>query len=328
MSGHRTWFVENESLHAIGVWTEKKPDLGEDADPLLVHQFSSNEGMLAVCDGAGGAGAGSAGRTEDGVERSHAWVGARLTRALVEDWFVGTDRVDGTLRDHIAHGLASVRPASRSKIRGTMNRELPSTLAALRYRVREKHVEWVSSWAGDSRCYLLLPATGLHQLSRDDTESSDALELLTSDPPMTNMVCADRPFRISEKHDEAELPCLLLCATDGFFGYVTTPAQFEHVLLRTLERAPTPKGWAETVAAEVIGYTGDDASLVVLALGFRDFDELRDAMRGRLEALEHALQPVLAVAEGDGEALKREREASWAAYRLDYESLMPEGEPR
>lgn len=323
-----TWHTEFDGLQAIGVWTEKKPGLGEDADPLLVHQISAAEGLLAVFDGAGGAGAGTAGRTEDGTELSHAWVGSRLARALVEDWFVGTGRADETLRDHIAAGLASVRPAGRRKILGTMRRELPSTLAAIHYRVRPDHVTWVASWAGDSRCYLLDPETGLHQLSRDHTDSSDALELLTSDPPMTNMLCADRRFEVSQEPGARDLPCLLVCATDGFFGYVTTPAQFEHLLLRSLRSARSLADWAAAISTAVTGYTGDDASLVVLALGFRTFEHLRDAVRVRADELSRALTAVNMVAEDDLEGLVREREAAWSVYRESYETLMPEGEPR
>jgi serine/threonine protein phosphatase PrpC len=329
VDGQQIWRHEADGFIAVGVWTEKKHDQGEDAEPLLVHHVPTGEGIIAVFDGAGGAGAATVGRPRTGPERTHAWAGARFARALVEEWFVGTDRtVDAllgeSLREHVAAGLSGLRTVGRRKIVGTMRRELPTTLAAVHYRLTAETVAWNVLWAGDSRCYLLDVNTGLHQLSRDDTESADALVLLTEDPPMTNMISADRTFRINAEPGNADLPCVLVCATDGFFGYVNTPAEFEHVLLRTLRMSITSDEWGAALAEAVRGYTGDDASLVVLAIGFDDLAHLRTHLTERAEyvLVEHA-RTIAAVAADDREALVRAREDSWARYRDGYERLMP-----
>lgn len=105
-----------------------------------------------------------------------------------------------------------------------MRRHLPTTLAALRYNVREDSVECEALWAGDSRAYVLTADAGLRALTRDHTDEQDTLAQLVQDPQMTNAVCADRHFEVqSHAWTFTGEPCVLLCATDGFFGYVHTP---------------------------------------------------------------------------------------------------------
>jgi hypothetical protein len=304
------------------VWTECIVDHGEDADPLVLYQRSTGHGMVSVFDGVGGAGRTTAGRTTDGRVRTQAWVASRRVRALAEEWFV---RATGTgLGEHIAERLPA--PAGGpTRMRGTIHREFPTTLAGLEFLVDGREVRWDALWAGDSRCYVAEPVLGLQQLSRDDTDSSDALDLLVQDPPMTNMVSAGKAFALNRWTGAAPLPCLLVCATDGFFGYVSTPALFEHVLWDTLVRSQDVVHWAAQLAERVRGYTGDDASLAVVALGFSGFGELRSAFRDRAAylATEHA-DVMNRVPDGDQAALVVAREHSWHRYRPTYERRLPD----
>jgi len=229
------------------------------------------------------------------------------------------------LRAHLAGRLRQRRTATRRKIVGSMRRELPSTIAALAYRVSAGHLTWQALWAGDSRSYLLDPARGLQQLSRDDTELDNTLTLLTEDPPMTNLLSADHEFRINAAPGEAPLPCLLLCATDGFFGYVRTPAEFEDVLLRTLTAARDEAHWCRRLVSAGDGYTGDDASLAVAAIGFASFAAMRAhfTQRARYVEVEHAAPMRQAVDGADRAAFVTAREDSWNRYREHYEQRMP-----
>ena len=312
----------------VGVWTEKKPGLGEDAEPLLLHNWAKHRGIAAVFDGAGGAGAASAGITQAGTERTHAWIASRAVRGLVEEWFVDTRRPGPSpsdeLRELLATGLGELRGGSVRKIVGSMRRELPTTLAAVAYRVRNAHIEWNVLWAGDSRTFLLSARDGLQQLSVDDTAADDALVLLVDDPVMTNMVCADRSFEINVARGESPMPCLLVAATDGFFGYVNTPAEAEHVLLDTLMAAESVDHWAMLLAETVGSYTGDDSSLAIVAFGFADIVELRSAFQRRngVLATEH-VAPMRRAADADRETFVAARAESWRRYRSDYERRMP-----
>ncbi|MEU6843267.1 serine/threonine protein phosphatase [Streptomyces sp. NPDC046716] len=334
------WGFGRGAVQAVSVWTERVPGRGEDAEPFLCHHWDSTQGLLGVFDGSGGAGAAPAWQTPDGTARTGAWVGARAARLATECWFhdVVRDRQDpdqDSLHAYVKYFLEQA-PKRQSKISGTMRRQLPTTLAALHYQVGkdETEADVRALWTGDSRAYALLPRSGLHVLTRDHTRESDALELLRSDPPMTNLVCADREFEVAARTLTLPLPCVLVVATDGFFGYVHTPGEFEHLLLRTLEQADSALSWADLLRREVQAYTADDASLALLALGHRDFGELRADFaprRGQLtDQLTLGRPGALDGAPGQGAdpreaaaGIKAWQEQTWRAYRPDYERHLP-----
>ncbi|WP_432002545.1 serine/threonine protein phosphatase [Streptomyces sioyaensis] len=334
------WGKHQGRLQAVSVWTERVPGRGEDAEPFVAHHWASGQGLLAVFDGSGGAGASPAWQSPDGTSRTSAWVGARTARLATECWLhdVTKDRQDvepRSLHAYLKYFLDKA-PQRHSKIGGTMRRQLPTTLAGVHYQIAvgDEEIELRPLWAGDSRAYALLPESGLHVLTRDHTRESDALELLRSDPPMTNLVCADRDFDIDTHHLVLRLPCVLVAATDGFFGYVHTPADFEHLLLRTLQQAGGAAEWAHLLRREVEAFTADDASLALLPLGYPDFDVLRSRFEPRLRKLSDQQsrgRPSALTAIPDPAAdphetaarIKAWQDQSWQAYRHDYESYLP-----
>ncbi len=334
------WGADRAQLRAVSVWTERVPGRGEDAEPFVAHHWSTGQGLLAVFDGSGGAGAAPAWQAPDGTSRTSAWVGARTARLATECWFhdVTRDRQEvepQSLHSYLKYFLDKA-PQRHSKIGGTMRRQLPTTLAGVHYQVAvgEAEVELRPLWAGDSRAYAMLPESGLHVLTRDHTRENDALELLRSDPPMTNLVCADRDFAIDTHNVVLPLPCVLVAATDGFFGYVHTPADFEHLLLRTLQQAGSATEWAHLLRREVESFTADDASLALTTLGYASFDDLRSRFTTRLERLtdqQSQGRPSVLTATPDPAAdpyetaarVKAWQDQSWQAYRHDYESYLP-----
>lgn len=317
----RVWHHTEPRFVSVAVWTERVEGRGEDADPLVLFRRSAGHGLLAVFDGVGGAGRALAGRDARGAEHTQAWVAARRARGLVEEWFVG-GRMDG-LGELLAARIAVDAPR-RSRMRGSIHREYPTTVAAISFEIGGE-VRWTAHGAGDSRCYLADPS-GLQQLGRDDVDGCDALESLTQDPPMTNVVCAGRAFRINRMSGRSPKPCVLVCATDGFFGYLDTPALFEHVLWETLLSAQDSRHWAALLAERVQSYTGDDASLALVALGYGSFHQLRQDFqeRSRLLAVEHA-EPMSRVPAGDLRGLAAARATSWARYRTGYERRLASG---
>lgn len=317
----RRWQHDEPGFVCLSVWTERVHDRGEDADPLVLLHRPTDRGLVAVFDGVGGAGRATAGRTPGHGERTQAWIASRRLRGLVEEWFV-SNQPHERLQPLVASRLAAdIR--TRSRMRGTIAREFPSTLAALDFRGSGGWVTWDVLWAGDSRCYVATPQHGLQQLSRDDVDGTDALELLLQDPPMTNMVCAGREFALNRWQGRERMPCVLLAATDGFFGYVDTPALFEHLLWDTLAAAVDLQNWAERLVRRVTAYTGDDASLALVGLGFRDFADLRAAFRDRVAFLRVTHEERLHDVEGD--RLGTARADSWRDYRSGYERRWPVG---
>ncbi|MEV6908539.1 protein phosphatase 2C domain-containing protein [Amycolatopsis sp. NPDC051071] len=321
----RLWHHVEDGFVSVAVWTEKVAGEGEDADPLMLYHRPSASGLLAVFDGVGGAGRPLAGRTPSGRARTHAWLASRRVRGLVEEWY--TDRSTGFSPEAlVAHidGRLATGVLQRRRTRGRLQRELPSTFAGLAFEPNAGQVSWHVLWAGDSRCYVAEPSIGLQQLSVDDTEAADALALLLQDPPMTNMVHASGGFAVNRWRGSAHVPCVLITATDGFFGYVDTPAEFEHLLWQTLLGSQDALHWSVLLAERVESYTKDDASIAIAALGFDDFSALRASFRWRFDNLqeEHAT-PMRRAASMGRTALVETRERSWLAYRDGYERRLP-----
>lgn len=319
-------------VQCLGVWTEKRPGLGEDAEPTLLLRRSTRTGSIGVYDGLGGAGARSLGHSRDGRSISSAFAASRLAHLAVREWFVeGRDKkvpLEGRLREV----FDGARPPGVLKVRGTMTKQLPTTIAMIDFEPGERGgFRATARWAGDSRCYLLSPGLGLQQLSVDDSDENDPLLTLLADQPLTNQLAAGFPFQLHEQVvDRPAAGCMLLCATDGFFGYVASPAMFEYHLLRALAQAGNPHDWGGRLADWRHGTSGDDASLALVALGFDDFRGLRDGFRDRLDRLhrEHA-DPLRRLEEADLDEAERDRrlddfrEGSWARYRETYMELMP-----
>ena len=326
MSGAATWHYEDGTVQVAAVWTEKKRGRGEDAPPTALHHCTGR-GMLAVYDGAGGAGARPVGRTPDDQEISGAFLASRVTHFALEDWFVATAArrrlIDsGGLHEAILDGLRGTGIAPGTKISGTMVRHLPTTLAAIEYEDAGRHLNLIARWAGDSRAYVLHQYEGLQAVTRDDTEDSDALVLLTNDQPMNNIICADRPFRINEFSltGIADKPVMLLCATDGFFNYVATPAHFEHLLLDTMFRAASLQAWVARLAEVVQDYSADDASLVVASFGFATFEAMRLGFAERYQFVtQKYIRPLHGIPAGEHSQLAATRQSCWEEYRTGYE---------
>jgi serine/threonine protein phosphatase PrpC len=314
--------VGRDWLASLAVLTQARPGLGEDAEPTVLYHRPSRHGLIGVYDGLGGAGARPAGRTGDERVLSNAFVAARLAHLTVREWFVG--RVSGSaeaeLRSMLARVLTDAR-RGRTKLGGTLRRDLPTTVALIEHeRLTHRRVRVTTRWAGDSRCYVLRHDQGLQQLSQDDSEVDDALQVLIADQPMTNVVSANGDFRINVRVLEVDLPCVLVCATDGFFNYVDSPALFEYHVLDCLLAADDLPGWARLLVDRVRGYTADDASLALVALGYSGVAQLRDGFRPRHDRLrrEH-YTPLAGLDPGrDRERFVQARADSWQRYRPDY----------
>lgn len=325
-------------LLRLALWMERRDHRGEDAPPSLAHGKTFRTGMLGVYDGTGGSGAGLV-TTDEGKTHTGAWLASRAVRSAAEDWFateLSQQRGIGTFSDNMRAALHQrlmgemQQVTGSSRFAGTLQRDLPTTMATLAYRVNQDgSINTAAMWAGDSRVYLLTPDRGLQQITTDDNAAPDALSSLVDDPPMSNVIGANGEFVINLCLRPFATPAVLLCATDGCFGYVATPAHFEVLMLRSLAQAETPAAWMEELLTAIATTTNDDASLAAVAVGFEDFDDLKGAFTPRLADLERDhWEPFTAIDANDLNQLAGFRLQSWQQYRSTYEELMrSSGEP-
>ena len=269
---------------SLQFYTEKVGGHGEDAPPLLIDL--KNYCAVGVFDGLGGAGA-TICNSSFGEGHTHAYVSSRIVRDAMDIFFhnhlptndVTAEDMKDVLRRKLKEEKETYPPKVMSSLRSKLVREYPTTLAIVTLQTLENNYQIDSYWAGDSHCYLWTK-DGFFQISEDDLEyNNDPMENLHNDSPISNCICADRDFCIHHKNIEllSKDPVIILCATDGCFGYYQTPMHFEHVLKSCLQKAQNEKEWSRLVEKEISKVTGDDCSLSLIAKGFSSFENLKEA---------------------------------------------------
>ncbi len=233
--------------------------------------------LLAAFDGCGGVG----GRRYPQLEnRTGAQLASGLYAMCLEEWFF--KNASSLPRKQTAETLSALflnaakdyhrqyLADAPSAVTGSMVRTLPSTAAIiLQFPGRA-----ALYWAGNTRCYLLTDA-GLKQLTRDDTVTpSDAFESLYLDAPITNYLCADRPFSLHEKRFTLPKQGVLVVATDGAYHALPTPMHFEALLLNTLKGTTLKKQWKQALREALQSRAADDVTLILQPFGFAEYAEL------------------------------------------------------
>lgn len=280
----KTYKVRDKEI-SLCFMTEKKVGHGEDAPPILI--IKDNYLVVGVFDGMGGAGAVTC-NSSFGDEHTQAYVSSRIVsdamqfffqNHLLKDDFTEEDMI-AVLKSKLLEEKEKYPPVVKSSLRSKLVRQYPTTLAITTLHEYDTYLEVDSYWAGDSHCYLWTNS-GFYQISKDDLEEiNDPMENLHNDSPISNCVCTDRDFVIH--HLPIQLnkePVVILCATDGCFGYYHTPMHFEHMLKSCLGQSRDAEEWKEKIQNELLKVTADDCSLSLIAYGFSSFDNLKHTIK-------------------------------------------------
>lgn len=307
---------------------DKVPGKGEDS---YCYSFCDSAGMLGVFDGCGGAGA----RKHDFYSgKTEAYMASRLCAGAFYDLFrshfpgrmTAAEFARDVLKPETVARLVQYQPPKVEgsiQIRGSMVRTLPTTAAAAIVEAQEDgSVKVTALWAGDSRVYIL-DSLGLAQLTVDDATVTDPMLNIYEDGILRNTFASDRPVRLNCAEVVVQPPFMVLSATDGCYGYVTTPMEFEGLLLRTLLSADCVARWEQDLADAIGSFAGDDHALCLAAFGYHSFEALQDSLRNRMEHLwQNYILPVR-----DVPAEQREpRFALWESYKGDYLRYLKDGQ--
>jgi hypothetical protein len=335
---------------SFGFNLAKVPDHGEDSDPIV--RDGRELGLVAAFDGMGGAG-GTVYETPDGP-RTGAYLASRIARDVAEqrmlalldpEWNLDGPAASRDLQRSVKRALADTLAAlnaPKSGLRSRLLRALPTTMALMALQRREpRKGRWAGHvfWSGDSRVYVFDPATGAHQLTRDDLrDAGDALVNLRQDSVVSNAMSADTDFVVHHHQVELTAPFLAVAATDGCFGYVRTPIHFEHLVLAALRESTDAGSWSRLLQQRIAAITGDDASMAVLGVG-ADHEEFRRLFAARTADLEQRCVAPLDELEAEvgraeqAVAEARRRHATlqtslWGQYKTDYERYLGREEER
>ena len=318
---------------------EMVKDHGEDN---FYSVMGENCAVAAVFDGSGGIGSR---KYPKYMDHTGAYMASRAVSGALHDWFhESMEKSKEKSMESSGSGLAKGREAAAqmkeymlramrvvgkyggetSRIFGTMVKDFPTTAAIAVVRDTEDGTEIQCFWAGDSRVYLL-DRNGLAQLTEDDLEGKNAMSNLQSDGALTNVVSLDssfeihysRPLRFREKEAYS-----IFAASDGCFGYVPTPMDFEDLLLGTLEESQSVNSFERKLDENIRSIAGDDYSLAWISFGYGDYPQMKEVLKARRQLLQKDyIQPMV-----EDSSLEMQ-EKLWTKYRVSYERFMSPAGP-
>lgn len=288
--------------------------------------FKSGKDSAVICvlDGCGGLG--SCSYDSCGGETG-AYLASRTVSGAVHDWYHDTENIRWksknelleSLMDYIGRGYSAVSCYAKSNIRisGSMVRDLPTTIAMAFICHRNGRLEVHIIWAGDSRIYLL-DEDGLCQLTRDDVNSRDALSNLSDDGALTNVLSSDMRYVLHHKMAEIKKPSLIIGATDGCFGYLPSPMNFEYEIISALTDSASTDDFQSRLTGFFDRTAGDDFTFACMGFGYGCFEDMRRSFLKRREFLEKEYMRKLGT-DPDDENLIFEL---WQNYRTHYERYL------
>lgn len=295
------------------------PDAGEDSFALRSDEQGA---FLCVTDGCGGLGSKRYANLEN---KTGAYLAARLAARAFDEWAqerrpaLGTQEeaqilcreAERSLFDRLKGFADAHCSEEKSRIVGSMQRRLPTTLCAATIERRDV----CFFWAGDSRGYVM-DEEGLRQYTRDHVRGeTDAFETLYRDAPLSNLLSADKLGRIQQRSVHLDKPSLVITATDGIYSSLPTPMEVEMLLLDTLRLARSLPDWEKKLHKQAAANAQDDATLLIASVGFHSFDELKSVLLPRREALQKQFITPVRRHKGD-QAYAR---AKWQQYRAQYD---------
>lgn len=269
----------------IEIYKEKIPDNGEDA---YLYSGNSSDAVIGAFDGCGGAGAKRHTKLQG---KTSAYAASRIVSGTIKDWFAEYDKTNSVdpctaMKQRISQNLQACDRVvgEESKLVSPMVKRFPTTAAIALLQDENGKVLVDYFWAGDSRVYLL-DSEGLAQLSCDDLPNPDALENLYNDGVMTNLISRSKEYTIHQDRLTLEKPGIVFAATDGCFGYVSSPMEFEYLLLETLLASKSVREWEENLTKKFGRVAGDDYTLSGIALNYGSFQKMRSSFIVRGNAL-------------------------------------------
>lgn len=306
---------------------DKVPGHGEDS---YCYSFCDVAGLLGAFDGCGGAGT----KTHDYYAgHTEAYMASRFCAGVFYDCFRklfpcqcdATKLAAEVFAPQVVKRLIDFGPpkdTSGFQIKGTGIRTLPSTAAVALIQQKEDGSALVTAiWAGDSRVYIM-DTNGLAQLTIDDTTVTDPMATIYEDGVLRNVICSDKPVKLHCKTIQMREPFLVLAATDGCFGYLSTPMEFEGIILNTLLNTDCVARWEQELAENIGTIAGDDHTLCLAAYGYGDYAVLKKAYAKRYAFLEEKyLLPVTNLPLEDRDS----RYALWESYRDHYMRYIKDG---
>lgn len=316
---------------------EKREGYGEDSPPLSI--IRNNLFAVGVFDGMGGSGAAVCKSKYEGTH-TKAYVASRIIQEEITNFIkekavdeINSEGIKNTAKKRLEEEKKNFQTKA-SGLRSKLVRDYPTTLAIIIACNNENGSHTIKSyWAGDSRNYLWTQE-GFYQISKDDLDAEfDPLENLRNDGALSNCICADRDFHINDKEINVTGKFIILSATDGCFNYFPTPMHFHEVLLTGLKKSTDKKNWENFCKEKISAVTGDDVSLSLMAIGFEDFNDLKNSFEHteiscikEIEDVQKKIEDLSKELEDAKNSIETLIQNEWSKYKMKYMKYFNEDE--
>lgn len=291
----------------FSVYGEKKPDNGEDG---FVYALNESRAMVGVFDGGPDAGQSAALKGKSG-----GYLASRAAAAAYLHWFEALQPGQESGAEDVKEQIRDYLKLCREQAGPDFAGRLSTTAAAAFCRPGRGGVDVQLHWAGDSRVYLL-DGAGLAQLTEDDPGGLDAMRKLSEDRAPARVIRLNREFTIHTARLTMNRPGFLFAATNGCFGRLSTPMEFEYLLLSTLQNAPNAESWEKNLSESIGKAAEDDYCISGVALNAGSFDEMKRQLAGRTSQLYRTYIRGLDACTGE------EKLQLWEHYKEHYHRLL------
>ena len=294
-------------------------DKGEDAFAYNIRHDAAQ--AIAVFDGCGGAGAW---KYPEFNHYTGAFVSAQSISGSFLTWFESLAPSD--LRNPEALSQSFLERSQRELLRlkqacapmgvsGSLVKSFPCTASiAVISQASDQKIGLTTLNTGDSRVYFLTPENGLVQVTKDDSRGNpDPLDSLRENPPLSNVLNADKPYKVNTCQIVLPVPCAVVCATDGVFGFVRSPMDFEFMMLKCILESGTVHEFEQRFQEEIVRLTGDDSTCLAAFYGWGSYVNIRKSLTPRF----HAVQEIIKDIEGTASPEEREQiiRYHWEKYK-------------
>ena len=277
--------------------------LGEKGEDAFAYSFEKNTiHTQAVFDGCGGSGSWQYAEYKNATG---AFVSAQSIAKAYMEWFnkapaevLNDSKKAGESFQVMAQDVLFnlKKKCAPMKVSGSLVRAFPCTASVALMTCDENYLSLTTLNVGDSRVYFMAPQTGLVQLTVDDSEGDpDPMESLQDSAPLSDMLNADKPFIIKTRHLSLTYPCVVICATDGVFGFLRSPMDFEYLILNTVMNSSSFSQFENTLKEEIKRVTGDDSTCIMSFYGWNSFDNVKKRLAKRYESLSSVIRSLDAV---------------------------------
>lgn len=275
----------------------------------------------AVFDGCGGSGSWKYSEFKDATG---AFVASHHMSKAFLDWFSTVDpdkcqRNQGireSFQEMAWHELNKLKnQCAPMRVSGSLVKSFPCTASIALMTACENYLAVTALNCGDSRVYFLTPQTGLVQLTVDDAEGNpDPMESLRDSAPMTDQLNGDKKFDVKARYVALTYPCTVICATDGMFGYLRSPMDFEYLILDELMRADSFAQFEQSFQNKIATVTGDDSTCIMSFYGWGTLENIKRRLKKRHECVSEIIRSLDASMATD--TLYSELERVWREYRI------------